>query len=49
MTSKVTGEGDDVAVAAKKALQFLALTMSFEHRNENKSCSACPENQLKPF
>ena len=23
--------------------------MSFEPRHENKSCSACPEDQLKPF
>ena len=23
--------------------------VSFEHRHENKSCSACPEDQLKPF
>ena len=22
---------------------------TFEHRHENKSCSACPEDQLKPF
>ena len=24
-------------------------TITFEPTNENKSCSACPEDQLKPF
>ena len=49
MNSRITGEGDVVVVAAvqKTSLQFLPKT--FEHRNENKNCSACPENQLKPF
>ena len=32
-----------------KPLQFSAITVTFEHRDENKSCSACPEDQLKPF
>ena len=33
-----------MAVAVKKkALEFSPLTLSFEHRHENKSCSACRE------
>ena len=28
---------------AKKAMQFSAITARFEHRDENKSCSACRE------
>ena len=47
MNSSVTGEGDEEV--PKKALQFSAITVTFEHKHENKSCSACPEDQLKPF
>ena len=28
---------------------ILSQILTFEHRHENKSCSACPEDQLKPF
>ena len=51
MNSKLTGEGDDAAAAVvqKTSLQFLPKTVTFEHRHENKSCSACPEDQLKQF
>ena len=40
MTSKLTGEGDDDdddAVVQKTSLQFLPKTVTFEHRDENKS------------
>ena len=33
----------------KKHRHFQLQTASFEPRHENKSCSACPEDQLKPF
>ena len=50
MNSKVTGSGDAVAaVVQKTSLQFLPKTVTFEHRHENKSCAACPEDQLNPF
>ena len=29
--------------------KFENLKKNFEPRHENKSCSACPEDQLKPF
>ena len=51
MNSNVSGSGaaadddDDV----KKTLQFSAIIVTFEPRHENKSCSECPEDQLKPF
>ena len=45
MNSKVTGEGGAEA-EVKKALQFSPTTATFEHRHENKTCSACPEDQL---
>ena len=38
ITSKVTGEGVAAAVQ-KTSLQCLPKTVSFEHREENKSCS----------
>ena len=41
MTSKVTGEGD--VDDPKQSLQFSAKKVTFEHRHENKSCSACRE------
>ena len=42
MNSKLTGDGggDDLK---KNALQFLAITVSFEHRHEDKSCSVWQE------
>ena len=46
MNSKVTREGaaadygDDVK---KKHCNFRLLTATFEHRDENKTCSACRE------
>ena len=52
MTSKVTGEGaadDDDDDVKKKPLQFSAIIVTFEPRHENKSCSACLEDQRKPF
>ena len=45
MTPKVTGEG--VEAVKKKPLQFSPINSDFEHRHENKSCSACPEDQLE--
>ncbi len=44
MNSKLTGEGDAAAVAVKKKhCNFRLQTVTFEHRDENKSCSACRE------
>ena len=43
---KVTGWGAEVK---KKPLQFSPINSDFEPRHENKTCSACPEDQLKPF
>ena len=40
-------EGDDGV--KKNHCNFRPLTVTFEPRHENKSCSACPEDQLKPF
>ena len=37
------------AEVKKKHCNFRQLTVTFEHRHENKSCSACPEDQLKPL
>ena len=42
MTSKLTGEGDDEV--PKNHCNFQLLTVSFEPRDENKSCSACRES-----
>ena len=47
MNSKLTGEGD--AAVKKKHCNFHLQTANFEPRDENKTCSACPEDQLKPF
>ena len=33
----------------KNHSHFHLQTVTFEHRHENKNCSACPEDQLKPF
>ena len=48
MNSKLTGEGDeeDEESVQKKALQFSAIN-SIEHRDENKTCSACRNDQYK--
>ena len=45
MISKLTGEGAAAAEGEvqKKPLQFSAITATFEHRDENKTCSACRE------
>ena len=48
MTPKLTGEGAAAEGVKKKPLQFQA-TVTFEPRHENKSCSACPEDQLELF
>ena len=45
MTSKLTGEGG-AAEDVKKTLQFSPTTANFEHRDENKTCSACPEDHF---
>ena len=42
-------DADDDDDVKKKTLQFSAKSVTFEHRHENKSCSACPEDQLEPF
>ena len=44
MTSKLTGEGG--GEVKKKPLQFSAITGTFEHKHENKSCAACPEDHF---
>ena len=46
MNSKVTGEGGEEEEVKKKNCNFRLLTAIFEHRDENKTCSACPEDQL---
>ena len=46
MNCKVTGEGDDVGVK-KTHCHFHLETATFEHRHENKSCSACRKDQHK--
>ena len=48
MNSNVNGSGDDADVK-KNHCNFRPETVTFEPRHENKSCSACPEDQLKPF
>ena len=50
MNSLVTGMGGEEV--KKKPLPFSpikSIKSLFEHRHENKSCSACPEDQLEPF
>ena len=45
MTLKVTGQGaaaaDDDDDVKKKHCNFRLLAATFEHRDENKTCSAC--------
>ena len=31
-------------LSKKKPFQFLAITVNIEHKHEDKSCSACPED-----
>ena len=50
MNYKLTGEGDAEADEVKKIIDIF----NFKQRllsldMETKSCSACPEDQLKPF
>ena len=40
---------DEEAEVKKNHCNFQLYTVTFEPRHENKSCSACPEDQLKPF
>ena len=50
MTSKLTGEGDEadeVEVIPKKHCNFRLEAVTFEPRHENKSCSACPNDEQK--
>ena len=50
MNSKLTGEGaaaDDDDDVKKNHCNFRQKTVIFEHRLENKSCSACPKDQHK--
>ena len=44
MNSNVTGEGaEEAAEVKKKHCNFRLKTATFEHRDENKTCSACRE------
>ena len=44
MNSKLTGEGDaDADAVKKKHCNFRLLTATFDHKHEDKSCSACRE------
>ena len=43
MTSKLTGEVGQEDEVKKWPLQFSPTTANFEHRDENKTCSACRE------
>ena len=50
MIGKLTGEGGaEDGDVPKNHFNFHIETAIFEPRHENKSCSACPEDQLKPF
>ena len=52
MNSNVSGSGaaaDDDDEVKKNHCNFRLQIVTFEPRHENKSCSACPEDQLKPF
>ena len=49
MNGNVTGEGAAKSVVKKKPIDIFNSTATFEPRHENESCSACPEDQLKPF
>ena len=42
MSGGADADDDDV----KKALQFSAKSVTFDHRHENKSCSACPKDHF---
>ena len=44
------GEEEEAAAAVKKKhCNFRQYIVTFEPRHENKSCSACPGDQLEPF
>ena len=47
MNSNVSGSGAAEAEVKKNHCNFRLLTANFEHRDENKTCSACPEDGLK--
>ena len=50
MIGKLTGEGEEEGAGVqKKPLTFSTLNSGFEHRHENKSCSACPKDQHSAF
>ena len=46
MIGPLTGEGVVVEVKIKHCHLHLE-TVTFEHRHDNKTCSACPEDQHK--
>ena len=48
MNGNVTGEGAEAAVK-KKHCNFRLFTVTLEPRHENKNCSTCLKDQLKPF
>ena len=43
MNSKVTGEGGAAEEVKKNHCNFRLVTVSFQQRDENKTCSACRE------
>ena len=50
MNSSVSGSGDEEEDDVKKNhCNFRLYTVTFEPRHENKSCSACPGDQLELF
>ena len=50
MNSNVNGSGgEEEDVKKKQHSNFRLQTATFEHRDENKTCSACPEDQLELF
>ena len=51
MNSNVNGKGAAAVqnFCQKKSIDVKKKALSFEPRHENKSCSACPEDQLELF
>ena len=49
MNSNVNGSGAEEDEVKKKHCNFRLETATFEPRHENKNCSACLTDQLKPF
>ena len=47
MIGSLTGKGPAAAAVKNKHCHFHPQTATFEHRHENKSCSACPKGQHK--